>query len=56
MMPRPDWRPGIMLRIVMVLGVLMLAVVQTPTAARAQTCTDCVVAAAVPLSAAGAEA
>ena len=49
-MSRPSWSPPLVLRIVVVLGVLVLAVVQPPKAARAQTCTNCVVAAGVPLN------
>jgi uncharacterized protein YraI len=50
MMSRSDWRQVIVPRIVVVLGALVLAVVQTPTVGRAQTCTNCVVAAGVPLN------
>src|SRR5215207_5421082 len=44
MMSRATWPHGIVLRLVVVLGALALSVIQTPPAARAQTCTNCVVA------------
>jgi uncharacterized protein YraI len=50
MMSRATWPHGIVLRIVLVLGALALSVIQTPPAARAQTCTNCVVAAGVDLN------
>ena len=49
MMSRATWPHGIVLRIVLVLGALALSVIQTPPAARAQTCTNCVVIAGVDL-------
>lgn len=50
MLSRAKWPHGIVLRILVVLGALALSVIQTPPAARAQTCTNCVVAAGVPLN------
>src|SRR5215204_1139234 len=44
MMSRATWPHGTALRIVLVLGALALSVIQTSPAARAQTCTNCVVA------------
>ena len=49
MMSRAKWPHGIVLRIVFVLGALALSVIQTPPAARAQSCTNCVVVAGVDL-------
>jgi hypothetical protein len=49
MMSRATWPHGIVLRIVLVLGALALSVIQTPPAARAQSCTNCVVVAGVDL-------
>jgi hypothetical protein len=43
------WPHGIVFRIVLVLGTLALSVIQIPPAARAQTCTNCVVVAGVDL-------
>ena len=50
MMSRATWPHGIVLRIVLVLSALALPVIQTPPAAHAQTCTNCVVAAGVDLN------
>ncbi|HZA92855.1 MAG TPA: SH3 domain-containing protein [Gemmatimonadales bacterium] len=50
MMSRATWPHGIVLRIVLVLGALALSMIQTSPAARAQTCTNCVVAAGVDLN------
>ena len=50
MMSRVTWPHGIVLRIFLVLGALALPVLQTPPAARAQSCTNCVVAAGVDLN------
>jgi hypothetical protein len=50
MMSRSDWPHGIVPRLVLILGALALSVIQTPPVARAQTCTNCVVAAGVPLN------
>jgi uncharacterized protein YraI len=49
MMSRATWPHGIVLRIVLVLSALALSVIQNTPAARAQSCTNCVVAAGVPL-------
>jgi uncharacterized protein YraI len=49
MMSRATWPHGIVLRIVLVLGALALSVIQTSPAARAQSCTNCVVVAGVDL-------
>jgi hypothetical protein len=49
MMSRATWPHGIVLQIVLVLGALALSVIQTPPAARAQSCTTCVVVAGVDL-------
>ena len=49
MMSRATWPHGIVLRIVFVLGALALSVIQTSPAARAQTCTNCVVVAGIDL-------
>jgi hypothetical protein len=49
-MSRATWPHGIVLRIVLVLGALAFSVIQTPPAARAQTCTNCVVIAGVDLN------
>ena len=49
MMSRATWPHGIVLRIVFVLGVLALSAIRIPPAARAQTCTNCVVVAGVDL-------
>ena len=50
MMSRATWPHGIVLQIVLVLGAFALSVIQTPPAARAQSCTNCVVAAGVDLN------
>ena len=50
MMSRATWPHGIVLRIVLVLSVLALLMIQTSPAARAQSCTNCVVAAGVDLN------
>ena len=50
MMSRATWPHRIVLRIVLVLGALALSVIQTPPAARAQSCTNCVLAAGVDLN------
>ena len=50
MMSRATWLRGIVLQVVLVLGALTLSVIQTPLAARAQSCTNCVAAAGVPLN------
>jgi uncharacterized protein YraI len=50
MMSRGKWPHGIVLRIVVILGALTLSVIQAPPAARAQTCTNCVVVAGVDLN------
>jgi hypothetical protein len=49
MMSRAKWPHVIVLRIVFVLGALALSVIQTPPAARAQSCSNCVVVAGVDL-------
>jgi uncharacterized protein YraI len=49
MMSRATWPHGFVLRIVLVLGALTFSVIQNTPAARAQSCTNCVVAAGVPL-------
>lgn len=49
-MSRADWRSGMLLRIVVVLGALVLGIVRSPTTGHAQGCTNCVVAAGVPLN------
>jgi Bacterial SH3 domain len=49
MMSRATWPHGIVLQIVLVLGALALSVIQTPPAARAQSCSNCVVVAGVDL-------
>jgi uncharacterized protein YraI len=49
MMSRATWPHGIVLRIVLVLSALALSVIQNTPATRAQSCTNCVVAAGVPL-------
>ena len=50
MMSRATWPHGIVLRVVLVLGALAFSVIQTAPAARAQSCTNCVVAAGVDLN------
>src|SRR5688572_5075159 len=50
MMSRATWPHRIVLRIVLVLGALALSMIQIPPAVRAQTCTNCVVAAGVDLN------
>jgi hypothetical protein len=50
MTSRATWPHGSVLRIVLVLGALALPVIQAPPAARAQTCTNCVVIAGVDLN------
>jgi uncharacterized protein YraI len=49
-MSRATWPYGSILRVVVVLSALTLSVTQTPSAAHAQGCTNCVVAAGVPLN------
>jgi hypothetical protein len=49
-MSRATWPYAIVLRVLLVLGALTFSVIQTPPAARAQSCTNCVVAAGVPLN------
>ena len=49
-MSRATWPHAIVLRVVLVLGALTFSVIQTPPAAHAQSCTNCVVAAGVPLN------
>jgi hypothetical protein len=50
MMSRATWPFGSVLRVVVVLSALALSAIQTPPAAHAQSCTNCVVAAGVPLN------
>jgi uncharacterized protein YgiM (DUF1202 family) len=50
MMSRTEWSRRLMLRVVLVLSALILSVIQTQSGARAQSCTNCVVAAGVPLN------
>ena len=49
-MSRATWPHAIVLRVVLVLGVLAFSVIQIPTGGNAQSCTNCVVAAGVPLN------
>ena len=49
-MSRATWPSGSVLRVVIVLSALVFSVIQTPPAAHAQSCTNCVVAAGVPLN------
>jgi hypothetical protein len=50
MMSRATWPYATLLRVLLVFGALTLSVIQTPPAVHAQTCTNCVVAAGVPLN------
>ena len=50
MMSRATWPHAIVLRVVLVLGALAFSVIQIPTGGNAQSCTNCVVAAGVPLN------
>ena len=50
MMSRATWPYANVLRVVLVLSALILPVIQTPTGGNAQSCTNCVVAAGVPLN------
>jgi uncharacterized protein YraI len=50
MMSRTEWSHKLVLRSVLVLSALILSVIQTPTGGNAQSCTNCVVAAGVPLN------
>jgi uncharacterized protein YgiM (DUF1202 family) len=50
MMSRTAWSHRQVLRIVFVLGALAFSMIQTPTGGNAQSCTNCVVAAGVPLN------
>jgi uncharacterized protein YraI len=50
MMSRAEWSHRLVLRSVLVLSALILSVIQTPTGGNAQSCTNCVVAAGVPLN------
>ncbi len=49
-MSRATWPQANVLRVVLVLGSLAFSVIQAPPAAHAQSCTNCVVAAGVPLN------
>jgi uncharacterized protein YraI len=49
-MSRATWPHAFVLRVVLVLGALAFSVIQSPTGGSAQSCTNCVVAAGVPLN------
>ena len=50
MMSRTAWSHRQVLRIGLILGALTFSMIQTPTGGNAQSCTNCVVAAGVPLN------